>query len=443
MLRNREPMQTKLDRIADRARKDSAAQFSSLMHLLDEEMLRDSFRRISGSAAPGVDKVTKEKYAENLDANIADLIDRLKRHAYHPQPVKRKYIPKIGSDKLRPLGIPALEDKLVQNAITRILEQIYEQDFMDFTFGFRPGRGCHDALRELGRIIVRQKVNYVVDADICGFFDHVSHDWLMKFLRHRVTDTPLLQLIQRFLKAGVMDAEHWQATVEGVPQGGSASPLLANVYLHYTLDLWFERVVKKYCRGQAFMIRYADDFVACFQYEDDAKRFHQALQSRLAKFELSLAADKTRIIAFGRYAVSDAKIKGESKPDTFDFLGFTHYWGKCRNGKIVLMWQTARKRFRVKLIAFADWLRENRCMPIKKLWPLIMAKLRGHYQYYGVSHNSVSIGKYYYYVVRSCFKWLNRRSNRTSYSWESFQQLLKLYPLPKPITLTSLYPTGM
>jgi len=440
VLRNREAMQTKLDRIADRARKDSAAQFSSLMHLLDEEMLRDSFRRLSGSAAPGVDKVTKEEYAENLEANIADVIDRLKRRAYHPQPVRRKYIPKVGSDKLRPLGIPVLEDKLVQSAITRILEQIYEQNFMDFSFGFRPQRGCHDALQELDHVIMRQKVSYVVDADIQGFFDHVSHEWMMKFVQHKITDTPLLQLIQRFLKAGVMEEDRWQATEEGVPQGGSISPILANVYLHYALDLWFDRIVKRNCRGQAFMIRYADDFVACFQYEDEAKLFYQALQERLAKFELTIAVEKTRIIKFGRFAATDAERDGKGKPETFDFLGFTHYCGKSRKGKFMLKRRTARKKFRAKIIAFAEWLKENRQKPLKELWPLIAAKLRGHYQYYGVSDNSRSINKFYQVVRRICFKWLNRRSNRRSFNWDSFCLMLKRHPLPTPKILVPFYP---
>ncbi len=443
VLRNGEAVQTKLNRIADRARKDSEAQFSSLMHLLNEEMLRESFKRLSGSAAPGIDKVNKEEYAENLEENIADLIERLKRRAYHPQPVRRKYIPKDGSDKMRPLGIPAIEDKLVQSALTRVLEQIYEQDFLDISYGFRPGRRCHDALKELDRIIMRQKVSYVVDADIRGFFDHVHHDWMMKFLGHRITDTPLLQLIERFLKAGIMEDGQWRATEEGVPQGGSISPMLANVYLHYALDQWFERIVKKNCRGEAFMARYADDFVVCFQYQDEAERFYQELQERLAKFELTVATEKTRIIEFGRYAADNAKRRGEGKPATFTFLGFTHYCGVSRRGKFVLKRRTARKKYVAKVNAFADWIQKNRHKPLEELWPTIIAKLRGHYQYYGVSDNYACLKRYRQAIARLCFKWLNRRGQRDSFTWEKFKHMLEHYPLPQPRIYVNLYSSGL
>lgn len=437
--RNGESVETKLDRIAERARRDKRAQFSSLSHLLNEETLKESFQRLARDAAPGIDRVTKDMYAEQLDENLADVVDRLKRRAYQPQMVRRKYIAKDGSSKMRPLGIPVTEDKLVQDGITRILERIYEQDFMDFSYGFRPERGCHDALKELNRIIMRQKVNYVVDADIRGFFDNVDHDWMMKFLRHRVTDTPMLQLIRRFLKAGILEDGQRRATEEGVPQGGTCSPLLANVYLHYTLDLWFDRVFARTCRGEAYLVRYADDFVACFQYKDDAERFYEALQVRLAKFKLEVAMEKTRIIAFGRFAAKQAKSEGKSKPDTFDFLGFTHYCGLSRSGRFCLKQRTSRKKARAKLKAFYAWLSENRHLPLTELWPLVNAKLRGHYQYYGITHNFACIRTFYYRVTVFCFKWLNRRGQKKSFTWPEFSRMLKRYPLAKPRICVPLY----
>lgn len=442
VLRNEDPMRTKLKSIADAARKDKGTRFTSLIHHLDDKMLRESFRRLSRKAAPGIDEVTKTQYGEDLDKNLTDLLGRLKQMAYRPQPVLRKYIPKDGSDKMRPLGIPALEDKLVQTGLTIILEQIYEADFRDFSYGFRPNRGCHDALKELDRIITRGRVSYVVDADIRGFFDHVDHTWMMKFLEHRVADTRMLRYINRFLKAGIMEDGEATTTDEGVPQGGSISPLLANIYLHYALDLWFDCTMREQWRGEAYLIRYADDFVACFQYRDDAYRFYNELLKRLDKFGLSIAEEKTKIIEFGRFAAENARRRGERKPATFDFLGFTHYCSVSHKGRFRVKRKTMHKKFNAKVKAFALWLRSNRHKPMAELWKTVRAKLQGHYQYYGVTDNFRSINTYFYHVTRLLFKWLNRRSSRSSYTWDEFRRMLTFYPLPKPRIRVHFYPAS-
>ncbi|MDL1975389.1 MAG: group II intron reverse transcriptase/maturase [Deltaproteobacteria bacterium] len=322
MLGNGEMMETKLQRIAEKARKDSGCRFTSLFHLMNVEMLRECFRRLRKDAAAGIDKVTKAEYEENLEENLAVLVEKLHRMAYIPQSVRRVYISKPGSDKKRPLGIPALEDKLVQAGLARLLTAIYEQDFIKDSYGFRPGRSCHDALRALSCEVEGGQVHYVVDADIKGFFDNVDHEWMMKFLGHRIADKRVLRYVMRFLKAGTMEDGVVSASDKGTPQGGLISPILANIYLHYSLDLWFVGVFQKSCCGRSCIIRYADDFVVCFQREVDATRFRHELDERLAKFGLEISPEKTKIIEFGPFAESKAKRSG-GKAATFDFLGFT------------------------------------------------------------------------------------------------------------------------
>lgn len=295
-------MNTKLQRIADIAKENPKEKFSALIHHINKEMLMQCHKELKGNKATGVDGITKLQYEENLEENIDDLLARMKRFNYRPKPSKRVYIPKSGSHKKRPLGIPSYEDKLVQLAFNKVITAIYEQDFLDCSYGFRPGRNCHDTLKQLDTYLSRRKVNYVVDADIKGFFDNVDHEWLMKFLAHRISDKNLLRYIKRFLKSGIMEDGSFHKSYEGTPQGGVISPTLANIYLHYALDLWFEIVVKKQCRGEAYMVRYADDFVCCFQYEDEAKAFYNALGIRLAKFNLELAEEKSNIIFFGKEA---------------------------------------------------------------------------------------------------------------------------------------------
>lgn len=353
-------METKLIRIAELAKKQPDTKFTLLAHLLDEEALTLCHHELSSKKATGVLGTTKEQYGENLEENIMDLVNRLKRKSYQPVPVLRKYIPKPGTNKKRPLGIPEYEDKIVQKAITKILNGIYENDFLDCSFGFRPNRSCHDALKILNHYIESRFVSYLVDAEIKGFFDNVDHTWMMEFLKHRITDPSLLRIIGRFLRGGYMEEGKKYVTDYGTPQGGVISPVLVNIYLHYVLDLWFEKKIRKLCKGQAYIVRYADDFVCCFQYKSDAEQFYHLLKERLGKFNLEIAEDKTKIIPFGRFAEQETKRKGNGKPPTFDFLGFTHYCGKSQSGKFRVKRKTNRKKIKAKLQQTKEWLKANR-----------------------------------------------------------------------------------
>jgi group II intron reverse transcriptase/maturase len=434
-----ESVETKLLRIAEKARNEPGFKFTSLYHLMNEELLRECFQRLRKDAAAGIDEVTKDLYAENLDANLSNLMERLHKMAYIPQPVRRVYIPKPGSTKQRPLGIPCFEDKLVQAGLVRILQTVYEQDFIEVSYGFRPARNCHKALRALSDAVENKPVNHIVEADIKGFFDNVSQEWLNKFLAHRVEDKRIQRMVKRFLKAGVAEDGSVTVSDEGTPQGGVISPLLANIYLHYTLDLWFEKVYRKSCRGFARLIRYADDFVACFQYEPDAVRFRRELGNRLGKFGLEVEPTKTRVVKFGRFAVQNAATKGE-KPETFDFLGFTHYCGTRRDGKGFRMKRvTARKKFTAKLKAFKDWLKSARTMKTKELWETAKAKLNGHYAYYGVTDNLSGIKRFKEEVRKLLSKWLNRRGKRGCLNWQKFAEMLKRFPLPEPRIKVSMF----
>jgi len=358
---------------------------------------------------------------------------------YIPKSVRRVYIPKPGSGRKRPLGIPALEDKIVQAGLVRVLEAIYEQDFIDDSYGFRPEKGCHEALRQLSRTVERKAVNYVVEADIKSFFDNVSHKWMMRFLAHRIADKRVLRMVGRFLRAGILENGVLNKSEKGAPQGGVASPILANIYLHYVLDLWFEKVYRKKCKGYARIIRYADDLVVCFKQKADALRFKEALTCRLAKFELEIVPSKTKVLAFGRFARVNAARKGK-KPETFDFLGFTHYCGRTRDGKRFRMKRkTSRKKFNAKLRSFNMWLKSSRTLPTKILMGKVRVKLLGHYAYYGVTDNSDGISRYAYEVRKILHKWLNRRGKRKCLSWDKFYLLLRRYPLPEPKIMVCLY----
>jgi group II intron reverse transcriptase/maturase len=439
MLGNGEMMETKLQRIAEKARKDSGCRFTSLFHLMNVEMLRECFRRLRKDAAAGIDKVTKAEYEENLEENLAVLVEKLHRMAYIPQSVRRVYISKPGSDKKRPLGIPALEDKLVQAGLARLLTAIYEQDFIKDSYGFRPGRSCHDALRALSCEVEGGQVHYVVDADIKGFFDNVDHEWMMKFLGHRIADKRVLRYVMRFLKAGIMEDGVVSASDKGTPQGGLISPILANIYLHYSLDLWFVGVFQKSCCGRSCIIRYADDFVVCFQREVDATRFRHELDERLAKFGLEISPEKTKVIEFGPFAESKAKRSG-GKAATFDFLGFTHYCSRTRDGRHFRMKRiTSRNKFTAKIRIVKDWLRANRTLPTRELMGKVVAKLRGHFAYYGVTDNSRGISRFAYEVRCLLFKWLNRRGKRGCMSWDKFNRFLKKFPIPQPRITVNLF----
>ena len=430
---------TKLLRIAAKARQERQLKFINLYHLMNEELLLMCFQRLSADKAAGIDEVTKEQYAEELEAKLQELVSRLHQMAYRPQPVRRVYIPKAGSDKQRPLGIPCLEDKLVQSALARILEAIYEPDFIENSFGFRSGRSCHDALRELSQTVEWEGTNYIAEADIKGFFDSVTHEWMMKMLSHRIADQRVLRLVKRFLKSGVIEQGEKIVSAEGVPQGGSISPILANVYLHYALDLWFEKVYRQSCKGKAKLIRYADDFVVCFQHREDAMRFPTGLTERLAKFGLEVEPSKTKVLEFGRDAARQARGRGE-RPGTFDFLGFTHYCSRTKDGSRFRMKRvTSRKKFRVKLASLKQWLKQTRTMPTRWILAQVGRKLLGHYAYYGVTDNHRGLVRFYRAATRLLYKWLNRRSQRRSYRWAEFRVLLQRLPLPLPRVRVHLF----
>jgi RNA-directed DNA polymerase len=437
--RGEERVRTKLHRIAAKARAEGSFKFTSLYHLMNEELLRECYGELEGDKAAGIDKVTKQEYGAKLESNLAELLRKLYQMSYRPQPVRRVYIPKAGSTKQRPLGIPSLEDKLVQKAMVRILEAIYEEDFIEGSYGFRPKRSCHDALRAVSRAVEEEGTNYVVEADIKGFFDGVKHEWMMRFLEHRIGDKRVLRMVVRFLRAGVMEEGEWRASEEGTPQGGSISPLLANIYLHYALDVWFEKDYRKSSKGKTRLIRYADDFVVCFQNREDAMRFLGELKERLQKFGLEVEPTKTKVVEFGKRAEQNARARGE-KPETFDFLGFTHYCSRTRDGKRFRMKRvTARKKYRAKLAGMKEWIKRKRNIPLRELLPEVGAKLTGHYQYYGVTDNYRGIRRYRDEVKRLLFKWLNRRSQRRSFTWEEYNRMLERFPLPEPRIRVSMY----
>ena len=418
-------MASDLTRIREKAGKESKLCFTSLYHhITDEDNLHASYWDLEAGKSPGIDGVTKEGYGAELAKNIAELSQRLGRLGYRPRPVRRAYIPKPGSGKKRPLGIPCFEDKLVQRVVARVLEQIYEEDFLNCSYGYRPGRTCHEALGELGRTIQRKKVSYVVEADIRGFFDHVNHEWLMKFLGVRIGDQRVNRLIWRMLKGGIMEEGLTRPSEEGTPQGGSLSPLLSNIYLHYVLDVWFERKFRKECRGEAYYFRYADDFLTCFQYREDAERFLKEIGERLGKFHLEVEPTKTKLLAFGRFAREDAERAGK-QPETFDFLGFTHYCGKTRQGSFKVQRRTSKKKFRAKLQETKAWLKQNRSrVKAGELLKLAKAKLQGHFSYYAITDNYRLCASYRHQFTRLLYKWLNRRSQRRSYTWERFYSAL-------------------
>jgi group II intron reverse transcriptase/maturase len=417
-------MRTSLQGIAQRAKEQKKHRFQDLYRMLNEEFLLDSWRNIRKEAAYGVDKVSAEEYEQNLEENIWDLVERLKRGSYRAKLVRRKYIPKE-EGKMRPLGIPAIEDKLLQEAVKRILEAIYEQDFLRCSYGYRVGVGALDAVDKLTVKLQFGRYNFVVEADIKSFFDNVDHEWMIRMLEERIDDRPFLRLIKKWLKAGILEPDGEVIhPVTGTPQGGIVSPILANVYLHYVLDLWFHKVVKKYCRGEACLIRYADDAVWAFQYQEDAERFYRALGKRLGKFGLELSVEKTRVMKFSRnYQPGKA---------SFDFLGFEFRWGKDRGGRPHLKRRTSRKRLRRSLRNFTDWCKANRHQRLDVLFRKLNAKLRGYYNYYGVIGNYASLMQFFKQALRILFKWLNRCSQRRSYNWRGFQELIELFDIERP-----------
>ena len=425
------PMSQSLPRLARKAKEEPQTQFTALAHLLTEEVYWAAWRRLKKGASTGVDGVTATAYAATLGANLRALQARVKAKQYRPQPVRRLAIPKEGG-QWRPIGIPVLEDKLVQGAVRLVLEAIYEQDFLPCSYGFRAQRAPHQALAALDQALRRRKVSYVLDIDIRRFFDTMDHAILLRFVRHRVKDRSILRLLRRWLCAGVLEAGSVVPTETGTPQGGVISPLLANIYLHYVLDLWAERRMRRALRGEMVLVRYADDAVVGFQYRDDAERFQCALAVRLAQFGLTLNGAKTRLLEFGRFAAERAARRGR-KPATFDFLGFTHICGRSRRGAFQVRRKTSKPRLRRFVTATWRWCKANRHVPVPVQWAILCGKLRGHYQYYGVAGNRNALQGVYERAVRAWRQWLNGRSQRARMHWGHFTALLRRYPLPRPV----------
>jgi len=388
----------------------------TLMNRVNEVSIKEEHRKQVQNKAVGVDGMTKAEYGEKLDENVANLISRMKKFSYKPMPVRRAYIPKADG-KLRPLGIPAYEDRLVQSVMAGILNDIYEERFLDCSYGFRPERNAHQVVREINQTLMYQ-ANYVLEADIKGFFDNVNHDWLMKFLENDIADKNFLKYVKRFLIAGVMEGTQRKESDKGTPQGGQISPVLANVYLHYVLDLWYEKVLRKRCKGEVYYVRYADDFLLMFQYENEANEVMTALKERLGKFGLEVAEDKTRIIPMGRF-------KG-TKED-FDFLGFTFFNTTTRGGKYRVGVRTSKKKLKTKRQTVKAWLHDNMHKPISETMKRIQLSLQGHFNYYGVSGNLAQIYKFWKYVKYEYYKVLNKRSQKRSMKYDDYFRIWNFY----------------
>jgi len=425
-------LQHALDRIRNAARRDKKQRFTALWHhVYNVNRLRQAYLALQREAAPGVDGETWASYGQHLEDNLKDLSERLKRGGYHARPVKRVYIPKADG-RQRPIGITALEDKIVQRATVEVLNAVYEEDFQGFSYGFRPGRSQHNALDAATVAIEHRKVSWVLDADIRGFFDTMDHDWVMRFIEHRIADRRVQRHIKKWLKAGILEDGAWREADEGVPQGGSISPLLANVYLHYALDLWVQWWRRHRARGEVIIVRYADDFIVGFQYKDDADRFHSELRERLKEFNLELSDEKTRLIEFGRFAAPNRGGRGAGKPETFNFLGFTHICGTTRQGTFCVLRKTMAKKVRAKLAALTLELRRRLHRPIAETGRWLQAVLAGHYRYYGVPRNIRALQAFRYHVLKLWRLALRRRSDKKKrVTWARMARLAQRW-LPTP-----------
>lgn len=413
-----------LSGIANKAAKDKVYRFQNLIGLLTVEYLWWSWQFVNKKAASGVDRQDAYSYEENLLENIRALVSAVKEGRYRAKLVLRKYIPKLNG-KLRPLGIPAIADKLLQVGVTKILETIYEQDFLGCSYGYRPNIGALDSIRDLSKALKSGRYHYVVEADIRSFFDKIDHDLLIKMLEQRIDDKPFLRLIRKWLKAGILETDGKVIQPQsGSPQGGIVSPMLANIYLHYVLDLWFEETVKAHCQGAAYLCRYADDFVCAFQYETDAEKFYNVLDKRLEKFGLEVAEEKTNLLRFSPINCQDN--------GAFEFLGFEFRWGLSSRRKPVLKRRTSRKKYRASLANLQEWCRDSCRLPKKLLFNKLNSKLLGYYNYYGIQGNYKSLTDFLYQAKRMLFNVMNRRSQRRSYNWKGFAELLKVFKLEKP-----------
>lgn len=428
-------MSTGLRKVAERAKREPAARFHSLAHLIDEELLAGAYGRLRGDAAVGVDGTTKEGYGQDLERNLRSLHARLKTKRYRHQPIRRVHIPKE-KGKTRPIGISTIEDKVVQNALREVLEAIYERDFLDCSYGFRPGRSAHDAVRALTRAVDGGEANWILELDIASFFDSVRRKQLVEMLQKRVADGSILRLVGKCLHVGVLDGVEFITPDEGTVQGSTLSPLLGNVYLHYVLDRWFAEEVKPRLRGKAVLVRYADDAVLGFERQDDAERVRAVLGKRMARFGLTLHPDKTRLFDFRQPPRSQGEGKG---PATFDFLGFTWYWRRTRRGWWSVACKTRRARLARAIRSVNGWCRDHRHLPVKEQHAALTRKVQGHINYFGVSGNARSVQRLLLHVRRGWFKWLNRRSQRARLTWARYQDLLRDFPLPRACVVVRIW----
>lgn len=430
-------METKLARISQLSSENPNMVFTSIGHLIDKEMLKDCHRKMDGDRAVGIDGVTKEEYGRNLEENLEKLVERLKKKSYKPQPARRVEIPKE-KGKTRPLSIYCYEDKLVQEALRRTLEAVFEPHFYDEMMGFRPKRGCHQAIRKLNVMLEMRPTNYVLDADIKSFFNHIDHEWAVRFIESRIKDPNITRLVRRMLKAGIIENYQYEETEEGSEQGSVCSPVISNIYMHYVLVWWFKECVEPKLKGYGGLVVYADDFVACFQYKEEAEEFYKHLKGRMGHFGMTLEESKTRLIEFGRFAEERCRRKGR-KPETFTFLGFTHYCSHGRNGKFRVKRKTSRKKFTKKCKEVHRLIRDMRTKPLKAIIKKLNEILVGYYHYYGITDNIQSLSNFRYRMMKSLYKWLNRRSQKKSYNWEGFNDMLKVYPLATPKIYVNVY----
>lgn len=431
-------MKTQLARIAQMSTENPDMVFTSIGHLIDVEMLKQCHAKMDSDKAVGIDGVTKDEYGEKLEENLAHLVSRLKDKSYKPKPARRIEIPK-DNGKTRPLSIYCYEDKLVQEAIKEVLEAVFEPHFYDEMMGFRPGRNCHQALRKLNHMLEKEKTYYVLDADIKGFFDHVDHEWAVKFIESRIKDPNIIRLVRRMLKAGIMKDFQYEETEAGCGQGSVCSPTIANVYMHYVLLWWFHEIVQPSLRGFSGVVVYADDFVCCFQYKEEAEQFYERLKHRMGYFGLQLEESKSRLIEFGRYAESNRKRRKERKPETFTFLGFTHYCSHGRKGQFRVKRKTSKKKFAKKCKEMNQLISSIRPWPLNLIIKKLNQILVGYYHYYGITDNYESIERFRNRVENILFYWLNRRSQRISYTRPQFKDMLKAYPLASPKIYVSIY----
>lgn len=432
----RSTAETKLQRIAWLSARDVSRVFDTVMHLFTEESLAACFHALDGHKAVGVDGVSKVQYGANLETNLSLLVACMKRMGYRPRPVREVRIPKAGAaGATRPLGISSLEDKIVQGMMRKVLEAVYEPLFKEFSYGFRPGRGPHDAVKALHGHLHRHEVESVIDVDLARFFDTIDRARLLEMVGQKVRDARFLRYLSRMFKAGVLSEGELRMSTEGVVQGSACSPVLANIYAHYVLDEWFENTVKRHCRGRVEMFRYADDLVICCRYSTDAVRIRKALSGRVAKFGLSLNEAKTRLLTFARPHAGSGQ-----RAQVFDFLGFTFYWGKSRRGAPQVKLKTSGKRLRAKLQAVHEWakLAQSRCT-LQEFWTTLRAKVRGHIGYYSVTFNLAPVRAFVFAVQRIAFQWLNRRSQRRSFTWETYERFLLAHPLPRVVIHHRLY----